>query len=72
MALTAVRRRTALRISETTMIDKATPMQMSHCRTSRLVVLRNASKGPKTVASRSVRIETPVAMLKVLSEKCRD
>ena len=51
------------------MIDNATAVQMSHCWTSRWVVLRKASNGPKTVARNSVAIDTPVAMLKVLSEK---
>ena len=58
---------TALRISETTTMDSATARQISHCRTSRLVVFRKAWSGPKTVVSRRVRIDTPVAMTNLAS-----
>ena len=49
-------------------MDSATARQISHCRTSRLVVLRSDWSGPKTVVSRSVRIDTPVAMTNLESE----
>src|SRR5262249_51785440 len=63
------RRRIAFRTSDTTMIDSATAMQTSHCRRARLVVDRNFWNGPMTVARMSVSTDTPVATLKVLSEK---
>jgi hypothetical protein len=53
------------------MTDSATAVQMSHCTRSRLVVLSSPSNGPKTVDRMRVRTDTPVAMLKVLSERCR-
>ena len=40
-------------------MDSATARQISHCRTSRLVVFRKAWSGPKTVVSRRVRMDTP-------------
>jgi len=57
-----------LRISHTTMMDSATARHISHCRTSRLVVLRNLWSGPKTVVSRRVRTDTPVAITNLESE----
>ena len=48
-------------------MDSATARQISHCRTSRLVVFRKAWSGPKTVVSRRVRMDTPVAMANLAS-----
>jgi hypothetical protein len=51
------------------MTDSATPAQTSHWPRSREVVPRKVSSGPNTAARMRVTTETPVAMLKRLSEK---
>ena len=69
MALAAVRRSTTLRISAATTIDKATAVQISHCRTSSLTVFITVWKMLRTV-DRTSRTKDPlVVMMNVLSEK---
>src|SRR5215467_13461225 len=65
----AVRRRMAFRISAAAMIDRATAVQISHCRTSSLVVFSTVWKMPRTV-DRTSRTKDPlVVMRNVLSAK---
>ena len=49
MAFTGVCRSISLRISAATTIDKATAVQISHCRTSSLTVFITVWKMPRTV-----------------------
>ena len=50
------------------MMDSATHRQMSHCWTSRLVVLSSFWNGPSTMARMSVKTDAPVAQTDVSSE----
>ena len=64
IALVAVRRSTALRISAATTIDRATAVQISHCRTSSLTVFNTAWKMLRTVDRISRTKDPPVVMTK--------
>ena len=63
------RRSTALRISAATTIDRATTVQISHCRTSSLTVFSTVWKMLRTVDRTSRTNDPLVVMTNVLSEK---
>jgi hypothetical protein len=65
----AVRRRVALRISAAATIDRATAVQISHCRTSSRTVFITVWKMPRTVDRASRTKDALVVMRNVLSEK---
>ena len=69
MAFAAVCRSTALRISAATTIDRATAVQISHCRTSSLTVFSTVWKMLRTVDRISRTKDPLVVMTNVLSEK---
>jgi len=69
-AVAAVRRRrTALRISATATTDRATAVQVSHCRTSSLTVFITVWKMLRTVDRISRTKDPLVVMRNVLSAK---
>src|SRR5208282_112324 len=63
------RRRTALRISAATTIDRATAVQISHCTTSSVTVFITVWNMPRAVDRTSRRKDALVVMTNVLSEK---
>jgi len=69
MAFAAVCRSTALRISAATTIDRATAVQISHCRTSSLTVFSTVWKMLRMVDRISRTKDPLVVMTNVLSEK---
>ena len=69
MAVAAVRRSTALRISATATIDKATAALISHCRTSSVTVFMTVWKISRTVDRMSRTKDPLVVTTNVLSEK---
>ena len=68
MAFAAVCRSTVLRISAATTIDRATAVQISHCRTSSRTALITVWKMLRTVDRTSRTKEPLVVMTNVLSE----
>jgi hypothetical protein len=69
MAFAAACRSTALRISAATTIDRATAVQISHCRTSSLTVFSTVWKMLRTVDRISRTKDPLVVITNVLSEK---